>query len=144
MFSWLQREGVVSEPEMSRTFNCGLGAVLVVSKQDAQRVVRLLRAQEEAWIVGSLAHKPPGETPRGDEDVRSEREELDFNIVCWIGRSGGRGHQKPGAELTGQSRTLSGHQRPAERSSSRGTRRTQEDQSGRSDLRKRCVCFREL
>lgn len=61
MFSWLQREGGLSEEEMSRTFNCGLGAVLVVSKQDAQRVVRLLRAQEEAWIVGSLAHKHPGQ-----------------------------------------------------------------------------------
>ncbi|XP_051765849.1 trifunctional purine biosynthetic protein adenosine-3-like [Ctenopharyngodon idella] len=60
VFSWLQREGGLSEEEMSRTFNCGLGAVLVVSKQDAQRVVRLLRAQEEAWIVGSLAHKHPG------------------------------------------------------------------------------------
>uniref|UniRef100_A0A673K7F7 Trifunctional purine biosynthetic protein adenosine-3 n=1 Tax=Sinocyclocheilus rhinocerous TaxID=307959 RepID=A0A673K7F7_9TELE len=63
VFSWLQREGSLSEEEMSRTFNCGLGAVLVVSKQDAQRVLRLLQAQEEAWIVGSLAHKQPGETP---------------------------------------------------------------------------------
>uniref|UniRef100_A0A673K3R6 ATP-grasp domain-containing protein n=1 Tax=Sinocyclocheilus rhinocerous TaxID=307959 RepID=A0A673K3R6_9TELE len=60
VFSWLQREGSLSEEEMSRTFNCGLGAVLVVSKQDAQRVLRLLQAQEEAWIVGSLAHKQPG------------------------------------------------------------------------------------
>ncbi|KAI2668818.1 Trifunctional purine biosynthetic protein adenosine-3 [Labeo rohita] len=60
VFSWLQQEGGLSEDEMSRTFNCGLGAVLVVSKQDAQRVLRLLQAQEEAWIVGSLAHKQPG------------------------------------------------------------------------------------
>uniref|UniRef100_A0A671M747 ATP-grasp domain-containing protein n=1 Tax=Sinocyclocheilus anshuiensis TaxID=1608454 RepID=A0A671M747_9TELE len=51
VFSWLQREGSLSEEEMSRTFNCGLGAVLVVSKQDAQRVLRLLQAREEAWIV---------------------------------------------------------------------------------------------
>uniref|UniRef100_A0A8C2JDF8 Trifunctional purine biosynthetic protein adenosine-3 n=1 Tax=Cyprinus carpio TaxID=7962 RepID=A0A8C2JDF8_CYPCA len=50
VFSWLQREGGLSEEEMSRTFNCGLGAVLVVSKQDVQRVLRLLQAQEEAWI----------------------------------------------------------------------------------------------
>lgn len=45
---------------MSRTFNCGLGAVLVVSKQDAHRVLRLIQAQEEAWIVGLLAHKQLG------------------------------------------------------------------------------------
>lgn len=60
VFSWLQREGGLSEEEMSRTFNCGLGAVLVVSKQDVQRVLRLLQAQEEAWIVGSLTNKQPG------------------------------------------------------------------------------------
>uniref|UniRef100_A0A8C1NHV5 Trifunctional purine biosynthetic protein adenosine-3 n=1 Tax=Cyprinus carpio TaxID=7962 RepID=A0A8C1NHV5_CYPCA len=57
VFSWLQREGGLSEEEMSRTFNCGLGAVLVVSKQDVQRVLRLLQAQEEAWIDS------PGRSP---------------------------------------------------------------------------------
>ncbi|KAG9262168.1 trifunctional purine biosynthetic protein adenosine-3 [Astyanax mexicanus] len=60
VFSWLQKEGGLSEEEMARTFNCGLGAVLVVGKQDAQRVLRQLQAQEEAWIVGSLMHKLPG------------------------------------------------------------------------------------
>ncbi|XP_051557846.1 trifunctional purine biosynthetic protein adenosine-3-like [Myxocyprinus asiaticus] len=60
VFSWLQREGCLSEEEMKRTFNCGLGAVLVVSKRDAQRVLRLLQAHEEAWIIGSIAHKQPG------------------------------------------------------------------------------------
>ncbi|TSK17821.1 Trifunctional purine biosynthetic protein adenosine-3 [Bagarius yarrelli] len=60
VFSWLQKEGGLSEEEMSRTFNCGLGAVLVVGKQDAQRVLRQVQAQEEAWIVGSITHKLPG------------------------------------------------------------------------------------
>lgn len=62
VFSWLQKEGGLSEEEMTRTFNCGLGAVLVVAPPDAQRVLRQLQAHEEAWIVGSLAHKQPGET----------------------------------------------------------------------------------
>uniref|UniRef100_A0A8D3DS62 ATP-grasp domain-containing protein n=1 Tax=Scophthalmus maximus TaxID=52904 RepID=A0A8D3DS62_SCOMX len=52
VFSWLHKEGGLSEEEMARTFNCGLGAVLVV-----------LQAHEEAWIVGSLAHKQPGAEP---------------------------------------------------------------------------------
>uniref|UniRef100_A0A8D3CSH9 Trifunctional purine biosynthetic protein adenosine-3 n=1 Tax=Scophthalmus maximus TaxID=52904 RepID=A0A8D3CSH9_SCOMX len=39
VFSWLHKEGGLSEEEMARTFNCGLGAVLVV-----------LQAHEEAWI----------------------------------------------------------------------------------------------
>ncbi|XP_030635797.1 trifunctional purine biosynthetic protein adenosine-3 [Chanos chanos] len=60
VFSWLQKEGGLSEEEMSRTFNCGLGAVLVVGRQDAHRVLRQVQSQEEAWIVGSLTYKQPG------------------------------------------------------------------------------------
>uniref|UniRef100_A0A4W6DIH5 Trifunctional purine biosynthetic protein adenosine-3 n=1 Tax=Lates calcarifer TaxID=8187 RepID=A0A4W6DIH5_LATCA len=51
VFSWLHKEGGLSEEEMARTFNCGLGAVLVVAPLDAQRVLRQLQAHEEAWIV---------------------------------------------------------------------------------------------
>ncbi|KAL6115222.1 gart [Pungitius sinensis] len=60
VFSWLHKEGGLSEEEMARTFNCGLGAVLVVAPVDAQRVLCELQAHEEAWIVGSLAHKQQG------------------------------------------------------------------------------------
>ncbi|KAM6893431.1 trifunctional purine biosynthetic protein adenosine-3 [Xenentodon cancila] len=60
VFSWLHKEGGLSEEEMTRTFNCGLGAVLVVAPPDAQRVLRQLQPQEQAWIVGSLVHKKPG------------------------------------------------------------------------------------
>uniref|UniRef100_A0A8C5D2W4 Trifunctional purine biosynthetic protein adenosine-3 n=1 Tax=Gouania willdenowi TaxID=441366 RepID=A0A8C5D2W4_GOUWI len=63
VFSWLHKEGGLSEEEMSRTFNCGLGAVLVVSSVDAPRVLREIKAHEEAWIVGSLARKQPGSEP---------------------------------------------------------------------------------
>ncbi|XP_035533717.1 trifunctional purine biosynthetic protein adenosine-3 isoform X2 [Morone saxatilis] len=63
VFSWLHKEGGLSEEEMTRTFNCGLGAVLVVSPLDAQRVLRQLQAHEQAWIVGSLAHKQTGAEP---------------------------------------------------------------------------------
>ncbi|XP_026014764.1 trifunctional purine biosynthetic protein adenosine-3 [Astatotilapia calliptera] len=63
VFSWLHKEGGLSEEEMARTFNCGLGAVLVVAPVDAQRVLSQLQAHEEAWIVGSLAHKEPGAEP---------------------------------------------------------------------------------
>ena len=30
MFEWLQREGAIADAEMWRTFNCGIGFVLVV------------------------------------------------------------------------------------------------------------------
>lgn len=61
MFSWLYKEGGLSEVEMARTFNCGLGAVLVVSPVDAQMILQQLQAEEAAWIVGSLVRKQPGE-----------------------------------------------------------------------------------
>uniref|UniRef100_A0A7N8XGR1 Trifunctional purine biosynthetic protein adenosine-3 n=1 Tax=Mastacembelus armatus TaxID=205130 RepID=A0A7N8XGR1_9TELE len=54
VFYWLFKEGGLTEEETARTFNCGLGAVLVVGPQDAQSVLRQVQAHEEAWIVGSL------------------------------------------------------------------------------------------
>lgn len=68
MFSWLYQEGGLSELEMARTFNCGLGAVLVVSPVNAQMILHQLQAEEEeeAWIVGSLVRKQPGETLKHD------------------------------------------------------------------------------
>ncbi|KAM9820737.1 trifunctional purine biosynthetic protein adenosine-3 [Neosynchiropus ocellatus] len=59
VFSWLQKEGALTDEEMTRTFNCGLGAVLVVSPPDAQRVLRQVQAHEEAWVVGSLVRRQP-------------------------------------------------------------------------------------
>uniref|UniRef100_A0A8C9VPT7 Trifunctional purine biosynthetic protein adenosine-3 n=1 Tax=Scleropages formosus TaxID=113540 RepID=A0A8C9VPT7_SCLFO len=64
VFSWLQQKGILSEEEMGRTFNCGLGAVLVVGRQDAQQLLREVQAQEDAWIVGSVTCRQPGALPR--------------------------------------------------------------------------------
>lgn len=63
VFTWLYEEGGLSEEEMARTFNCGLGAVLVVSPVNAPRVLLELQQQEEAWLVGSLVHRPLGAEP---------------------------------------------------------------------------------
>jgi phosphoribosylformylglycinamidine cyclo-ligase len=38
VFDWLQREGAVSLPEMWRTFNCGVGFVLVIAPDDRAAV----------------------------------------------------------------------------------------------------------
>lgn len=64
VFTWLYEEGGLSEEEMARTFNCGLGTVLVVSPVDAPRVLLELQQQEEAWLVGSLVHRPLGQKTR--------------------------------------------------------------------------------
>jgi phosphoribosylformylglycinamidine cyclo-ligase len=38
VFDWLQREGAVANDEMWRTFNCGVGFVLVVAPHDAAAI----------------------------------------------------------------------------------------------------------
>ena len=46
-------KGNVSHEEMARTFNCGIGGVLIVSKTHTQELVdRLTRAGEKASVIG--------------------------------------------------------------------------------------------
>jgi phosphoribosylformylglycinamidine cyclo-ligase len=55
VFNWLQREGKISEDEMHRVFNCGIGMVLVVDPADAQRAAELLRKEGEAvYEIGNI------------------------------------------------------------------------------------------
>ncbi|XP_006886812.1 PREDICTED: trifunctional purine biosynthetic protein adenosine-3 [Elephantulus edwardii] len=55
IFSWLQHQGNLSEEEMARTFNCGIGAALVVSKDLAEQILESIqRHKEEAWVIGSV------------------------------------------------------------------------------------------
>ncbi|XP_069616903.1 trifunctional purine biosynthetic protein adenosine-3 [Ranitomeya imitator] len=60
IFSWLQKEGGLSEEEMSRTFNCGIGAVLVVEKMFADVVLKEIQAVEDAWLIGEVILLPTG------------------------------------------------------------------------------------
>ena len=43
VFDWLQREGNVAQPEMWRTFNCGIGFTLIVGKDDVNTTISNLR-----------------------------------------------------------------------------------------------------
>ena len=55
LFNWLQEKGNVVEPEMLRTFNCGVGMVVCVSDKDADRALDLLTNEgENAWRLGSI------------------------------------------------------------------------------------------
>jgi phosphoribosylformylglycinamidine cyclo-ligase len=48
LFDWMQKEGNVAEKEMHRTFNCGIGLVIVVAAADAEAAMAELKAQGEA------------------------------------------------------------------------------------------------
>jgi len=55
VFSWLQQLGGVEICEMFRTFNMGIGFVLVVSSEQADLVVdRLASSGEKAYIIGQV------------------------------------------------------------------------------------------
>ena len=62
IFAWLQREGGVAEAEMHRTFNCGIGFVVIVAAGDAERAQALLAAQgQTVHVIGRI------EARHGDE-----------------------------------------------------------------------------
>jgi phosphoribosylformylglycinamidine cyclo-ligase len=50
VFGWLSRTGNVAEAEMLRTFNCGIGMIVVVSEADAATVGALLQAAGETVV----------------------------------------------------------------------------------------------
>ena len=65
VFDWLQREGAVSLPEMWRTFNCGIGFVVIVAAADVDAVTADLGRMD-------LFHRAIGRvvTAGGGERVR--------------------------------------------------------------------------
>jgi len=55
VFRWLQEGGNVEEMEMYRTFNCGLGMVLVLAPEDVEKSLRLLASHgEQPFIIGHV------------------------------------------------------------------------------------------
>lgn len=50
VFGWLQKNGNISQSEMLRTFNCGIGMTLVVSPGQADKVRKKLEATGERAI----------------------------------------------------------------------------------------------
>lgn len=62
VFSWLQQQGNVEATEMYRTFNCGVGMVVCVPSDKAEEALKLLaEANEDAWVIGSIAAASEGE-----------------------------------------------------------------------------------
>ena len=56
VFAWLQEIGGVADHELRRTFNCGVGLILIVAPEDAPAVLEgLLAAGEDAFVCGQLA-----------------------------------------------------------------------------------------
>jgi phosphoribosylformylglycinamidine cyclo-ligase len=59
VFGWLAQAGRLPDAEMLKTFNCGIGMVLVVAKAESDQVIRALQEAGEApYVIGEIV--PPG------------------------------------------------------------------------------------
>ncbi len=69
IFDWLQEQGQVTDNEMHRTFNCGIGMVICVSEENADDALRILSQQgEQASVIGKII---PAETGQERTIVKS-------------------------------------------------------------------------
>lgn len=51
VFAWLAQAGNMTAPDMARTFNCGLGMVVIVDAAKAHDVIKVLKDQGEAPVT---------------------------------------------------------------------------------------------
>ncbi|XP_013144000.1 PREDICTED: trifunctional purine biosynthetic protein adenosine-3 [Papilio polytes] len=59
VFAWIADTGSVKDEEMLRTFNCGIGMVLIVSPEDQADVMNITRSFG-AMVIGSVQARPAG------------------------------------------------------------------------------------
>jgi len=59
IFNWLQENGNITTHEMYRTFNCGVGMIIVVPSDKVEQSITLLTENgENAWHIGEIAQLP--------------------------------------------------------------------------------------
>src|SRR5574341_669075 len=64
IFSLIAQKGNVPENEMYRTFNMGIGLIVIVPAQEAEAVVERLKGLgEDASIIGEIVQRKDGEGP---------------------------------------------------------------------------------
>jgi phosphoribosylformylglycinamidine cyclo-ligase len=57
IFEWLQKEGNIDSHEMYRVLNCGVGMVVIISKESSRQAIEHLSAcGENAWLIGEVVH----------------------------------------------------------------------------------------
>lgn len=70
VFAWLAANGNIVNEELQRTYNCGIGLILVVSKEHATEIESLLKLEHHAKIVGSVKNRQPHEKQVQIDDVK--------------------------------------------------------------------------
>ncbi|HEX9707091.1 MAG TPA: phosphoribosylformylglycinamidine cyclo-ligase [Steroidobacteraceae bacterium] len=56
VWDWIRQSGRISDVEMHRTFNCGIGMIVVLARSEADAAMELLRVTgEQASVIGEVA-----------------------------------------------------------------------------------------
>ncbi|GFZ50555.1 AIR synthase [Saitozyma sp. JCM 24511] len=60
IWRWMMQAGNVAPVELARTFNCGVGMIIVVGKEQAEAALKSLRdnGEKEAFVIGEVVAKP--------------------------------------------------------------------------------------
>jgi phosphoribosylformylglycinamidine cyclo-ligase len=74
LMAFLQAQGAIEPEEMARTFNCGIGMVVIVSSDEAEAVTAALTASDETvHMIGRIEAGTHGCTVRGSAGTWSAR-----------------------------------------------------------------------
>ena len=72
-FRWLKAQAGLDDAEMLRTFNCGVGMIVVAASIDADRVATSLgKSGETPWVLGRLVPRARGTAIRYASSLASE------------------------------------------------------------------------
>ncbi|WP_226810034.1 phosphoribosylformylglycinamidine cyclo-ligase [Candidatus Vallotia lariciata] len=62
LFTWLQKLGNISDEEMYRVFNCGIGIVVIIDAEHTQTATAVLSEDgEKVWTLGTVCQRKTGE-----------------------------------------------------------------------------------
>ncbi len=64
LFQWLKAQGNITDLEMYKTFNCGVGMVIIMSADNAAEAMKVLAAKgETVYQIGQIRTQGDGEAP---------------------------------------------------------------------------------
>jgi len=62
VFNWLRKAGNITAQEMAKTFNCGIGLVVIVAAEGAEETLKIFQDNgEDASIIGTVKSKAGNE-----------------------------------------------------------------------------------
>ena len=58
LFKWLKEKGNLSDLELYRTFNCGIGMAIIVKPKDQEQAIKILNdSNENAFSIGVVSNR---------------------------------------------------------------------------------------